>query len=308
MTTLRLGTRKSPLALAQSRAVAAAIEAASDGRLTIELIAIETSGDVLAGDLAPLGGKGLFTLELETGLLKGDLDLAVHSLKDLPGTLPAGLCVAAHPERADPRDVLISDLATRIVDLPRGARVLTGALRRRAQLLALRPDLVVESIRGNVGTRLRKWRESGAEAIVLAAAGLKRLAINDSDLPLHPLDPAEMLPAPGQGTLAIETHSQSAARSWVAPLDHEATAIATLAERAVVAAFGGNCALPLAAWARIEHDELLLDALLATPDGSHVARASVRVSRDDDPRSLAASCVEQLEAAGAREILARISA
>src|SRR5947209_15253632 len=164
---LHLGTRRSPLALAQSGMVARSLEAAHPG-LAVELVPIVTTGDVTEGDLARFGGKGLFTEELERGLLDGSLDLAVHSPKDLPVALPEGLAVAAHPERADARDVLVSEDAEGIDGLPEGAIVLTGALRRRAQLLMRRPDLRVEPIRGNVDTRLRKWRESGAGGVILA--------------------------------------------------------------------------------------------------------------------------------------------
>ncbi|HET9767720.1 MAG TPA: hydroxymethylbilane synthase, partial [Thermoanaerobaculia bacterium] len=158
---LRLGTRSSPLALAQSGLVARALEAAHPG-LVVELVPMSTRGDQLPGDLNKVGGKGLFTAELEAGLMDGTLDLAVHSLKDLPVRAAEELVIAAYPQRADPRDVLVSEVATRVAELPRGARVLTGSLRRQAQLLALRPDLEMVPVRGNVETRLRKWRETGA--------------------------------------------------------------------------------------------------------------------------------------------------
>src|SRR5436309_4255659 len=198
---LRLGTRRSALAMAQSGMVARDLEAEHPG-LDVELVPIVTTGDVVTGDLALFGGKGLFTRELESGLLDGSLDLAVHSLKDLPVTLPDGLAVAAHPRRNDCRDVLVSEDAEDLDGLPEGAIVLTGALRRRAQLLMRRPDLRVEPIRGNVDTRLRKWRESGAGGVILAGAGLHRLALHH--LPVHPIPPEVLLPAPGQGTLALE--------------------------------------------------------------------------------------------------------
>ncbi|HJX27851.1 MAG TPA: hydroxymethylbilane synthase, partial [Thermoanaerobaculia bacterium] len=172
--------------------IARALEARWPG-LTVELVPIVTSGDVIPGDLAKVGGKGLFTQELETGLLAGTLDLAVHSMKDLPVRLPEGLVIAACPRRADPRDVLVSEAAEGLAGLPEGAVVLTGALRRRAQLLMHRPDLRVEPLRGNVDTRLRKWRESGAAGVILAGAGLDRLGLKD--LPAWPLPPDVLLPA-----------------------------------------------------------------------------------------------------------------
>src|SRR5262245_12824265 len=201
---LRLGTRRSALALAQSGLMARALEQLHPG-LTVELVPMVTTGDVVQGDLAEVGGKGLFTRELERGLLDGALDLAVHSLKDLPVTLPEGLVVAAHPERADPRDALVSEAAADLDGLPAGAVVLTGALRRRAQILLRRPDLEVVPIRGNVDTRLRKWREQHAGGVILACAGLERLGLRD--LPIHPISPEVLIPAPCQGTLALEVRA-----------------------------------------------------------------------------------------------------
>src|SRR5436305_7936708 len=244
---LRLGTRRSALAMAQSAMGARDLEAEHPG-LDVELVPIVTTGDVVTGDLARFGGKGLFTKELESGLLDGSLDLAVHSLKDLPVTLPAGLAVAAHPRRNDCRDVLVSDDAEDLDGLPAGAIVLTGALRRRAQILMRRPDLRVEPIRGNVDTRLRKWREQGAGGVILAGAGLARLGL--AGLPAHPIPPGVLLPAPGQGILALEVCEGGPAVAPCRTLDHAPSARAADAERRVVAAFGGDCTLPLAAWAR----------------------------------------------------------
>lgn len=299
---LRLGTRKSALALAQSGQVARQLEKAHPG-LRVELVGIVTTGDVVPGDLAEVGGKGLFTLELERGLLAGDLDLAVHSLKDLPVTLPEGLIVAAFPERADPRDVLVSEVAADLDGLPEGAVLLTGALRRQAQIRLRRPDLRVEPLRGNVDTRLRKWRESGAAGVILAAAGLARLGL--AGLPVHGLDPEVMIPAPGQGTLALEVRAGSPAEALCRALDHPPTARTADAERRVVAAFGADCTLPLAAWAKAEGDTgaLRLTALLALPDGSRAARGEGAGATPDEA---AAACVEALRRDGADEVLARI--
>jgi len=269
--------------------------------LSVELVPIVTTGDVVPGDLAKVGGKGLFTQELESGLLDGTLDLAVHSMKDLPVRLPEGLVVAAHPERADPRDVLVSEAAGDLDGLPEGAVVLTGALRRRAQILMRRPDLKVEPIRGNVDTRLRKWRESGAGGVVLAGAGLQRLGL--ADLPAHPLSTDVLIPAPTQGTLALEVRTGSPAEAFCRALDHLPTARAAMAERRVVAAFGADCTLPLAAWAREEDGRLHLVALLATPDGLHSARGE---AAGTDPEAVAAACVEAMRREGAEEVLERI--
>lgn len=313
MLTLKLGTRKSALAVAQSTAVARALEALHPG-LRVELVTFETKGDKTAGMLAHLGGKGLFTEELEAGLLDGSLDLAVHSLKDLPVALPEELVVAAYPERGDPRDVLVSDLAEELEGLPEGSVVLTGALRRQAQVLAARPELRVEGVRGNVQTRLRKWRELAAGGVILAAAGLERLGMLDAgDLPAHPLDPEGFVPAPGQGTLAVEVRSGGDAEELCLPLDHGPTRRTADAERRVVAAFGGNCALPLGAWARpalTEDDReggngrgLRLTGLLATPDARRVARAEVTAG---SPEEAAAACVEAMRDAGAGDVLDEI--
>lgn len=297
---LRLGTRRSALALAQSGMMARALEQRHPG-LTVELVPMVTTGDVVKGDLAEFGGKGLFTEELERGLLDGSLDLAVHSMKDLPVHLPEGLVVAAHPERADPRDALVSEAAADIDGLPEGAVVLTGALRRRAQILLRRPDLQVEPIRGNVDTRLRKWREQNAGGVILACAGLERLGLRD--LPLHPVSPEVLLPAPCQGTLALEVRAGTRAEELVRALDHAATARAAQAERRVVAAFGGNCTLPLAAWAREEEGRLRLSALLAIPDGSLAARGE---AVGDDPLEVAEACVAAMREGGAEAVLARL--
>ena len=299
---LRLGTRRSALALAQSGHVARDLEAAHPG-WRVELVPIVTRGDRLPGDLGKVGGKGLFTEELEAGLLDGSLDLAVHSLKDLPVRSHGELVLAAHPLRADARDVLVSEVATRIADLPRGARVLTSSLRRQAQVLALRPDLVVEPIRGNVETRLRKWRQSGAAGTILAAAGLARLGI--ADAPAHPLAVEELLPAPGQGILAVQTRRGAAAERLCAALDHPASAAAARAERGVVDAFGGDCNLPLAAWATPADDGVRLRALLASPDGREVVRAEAVAPA---PEAAAEACVAHLRAAGAGRLLAAIAA
>ena len=319
---LRLGTRRSLLAVTQSALVARELERRLPG-LGVELVEMTTAGDRHRGDLAAVGGKGLFTAELEAGLLDGTLDLAVHSLKDLPVALPDGLTVAAYPQRADPRDTLVSDDLTpdpahagaagaRGLDaLPVGAVVLTGSLRRRAQILARRGDLEVRPIRGNVDTRLRRWRELGTPGgVVLAQAGLDRLGDRlPGPLPLHPLPPEQMLPAPGQGILALETRAGSEAEEICRRLDDADARAAALAERRVVAAFGGDCTLPLAAWARRDGGdggdggELRIDALLALPDGSLLARGSATAA---EPAAAADGCIAALRADGADEVLARL--
>lgn len=285
--------------MVQSRQVAAALEARHPG-LRIELVPIQTRGDREPGSLAEIGGKGLFTQELEEGLLGGDLDLAVHSLKDLPVTLPDGLRVAAFPEREDPRDALVSQAADHLDALPAGSVLLTGSQRRRSQILARRGELRVEGLRGNVQTRLRKWREQGAGGVILAYAGLRRLAIAD-DLPAHPIDPEVMIPAPGQGTLAIEVAAGGRAEPLVAALDHPPTAAAARAERRVVAAFGGDCTLPLAAWATQNGGGgMRMVACLATPDGDRMARGA---GEGTDAAAAAEACLDALRRDGAEDVL-----
>ncbi len=304
---LRLGTRQSPLALAQSGQVARALEAARPG-LTVELVPIVTAGDRTAGDLSKLGGKGMFTAELEQGLLAGSLDFAVHSLKDLPVALPEGLAIAAYPRRANGSDAMISEVSRTLAGLPTGAEVLTGSLRRRAQILALRPDLRVEPIRGNVDTRIRKWRDRGAAGVILAASGLERLTIERpelAELPIHLLPTHEMIPAPGQGILALEVRAGGTAHEICTLLDHTDSRRQALAERAVVAAFGGDCTLPLAAFAELlaAGGDFRLTVFLGTPDGVRTLRHEATGS---DPLALAAAAVATLREKGAEEILAAI--
>ena len=300
--TWRLGTRRSPLAVAQSQTVADALEAAHPG-LKVELVPIETRGDRLPGDLAPLGGKGLFTAELERGLGDGTFDLAVHSLKDLPVDFDDDLEIAAYPPRADARDVLVSTLAGDLESLPAGAVLLTGASRRRAQILALRPDVSVASVRGNVGTRLRRWKEHGAGGVILAAAGLARLGLDE--VPACPLDPEAMVPAPGQGILAVQARAGSRMAEAIAHIDDPRTRTAAEAERAIVVALGGNCTLPLGAWARpVGGGVTKVTAVLGTLDGRLMARGE---GAAEDPLRAAEDCLADLRANGSEDVLAALA-
>jgi hydroxymethylbilane synthase len=237
-------------------------------------VPIRTSGDRLAqARLAVEGGKGLFVKEIEEALLARRIELAVHSLKDLPADLPGGLGLAAFPEREDPRDVLVSRDAGGLDGLRPGARVGSSSLRRRVQLLARRPDLEVEPIRGNVETRLQKLDDGLYDAVVLAAAGLRRLGLSPAGAVTLALD--EMLPAVGQGTLAVEAREEDEmTRRLVGVLDHPDTRAATVAERSFLQAIGGSCTTPLAAYARYEGRTLWLSAFLATGDGARVLRES----------------------------------
>ena len=271
---LRIGTRGSPLALAQSESVRAALCALHPG-LEIELETIRTTGDrFIDRDLSEIGGKGLFTKEIEEALIAGQVDIAVHSMKDVPTWLPAGLGIFCLLEREDPRDVFISPVASGLGGLEPGATVGTASLRRKAQILNSRPDLVVVPLRGNVHTRIEKIERGEADATLLALAGLKRLGIAEGAGTV--LATEEMLPAVGQGAIGIECRAEDArVRELIAPLNHAPTVARVTAERAALAALDGSCRTPIAALAEFEGaDEgdgagaLALKVLIAKPDGS----------------------------------------
>jgi hydroxymethylbilane synthase len=302
MTRVRLGSRGSALALRLAELVSGALR----GRwpaAKVELVMIKTSGDRFTqGDLRRLGGKGLFVKEIEEGLLAGTIDLAVHSLKDLPAEIPAGLTIAAFAEREDPRDVLIGRREGGLDALPPGARVGTTSLRRAAQLLARRPDLRVEPLRGNVDTRLSKLREGPLDAIVVAAAGLRRLGTE----PPHatPLSHEVMLPAVGQGILALEIRADDRGLAdQLAGLDHLPSRMAAVAERAFLAALGGDCYTPIAAYARELDGRLVLDGLVATQDGRTVVRDRLAGS-PEAPAEVGGCLARQILSAGGDAILA----
>lgn len=270
---LVLGTRGSKLALAQSGQVADALIAATG--LPVELKVICTKGDrVQDRPLPEVGGKGLFTLELEQELRARSIDLAVHSLKDLPTEDSEGLIVACYPERVDPRDVLVG---LPLDQLPQGAIVGTGSARRATQLRALRPDLQIKGIRGNVDTRIRKLHEQDYQSIVLAAAGMARLGL---DTERFPLDPEQCLPAPGQGVLALQCAAErSDIVALLQRLDHGPTRARITAERSFLAALGGGCSVPAACFAEIQGGELWVRAALADDQG-RVQRRETRGSVD----------------------------
>jgi hydroxymethylbilane synthase len=301
---LRIATRKSQLALWQAEHVAALLRAAHPG-LEVELVPMVTQGDRIQDrTLAAIGGKGLFIKELEVALEEERADIAVHSMKDLPGDLPDGLTIGAALERADARDALLTPAAGGIDDLPRGARVGTSSLRRQAQLLAARPDLVIETLRGNVDTRLRRLDAGDMDAIVLACAGLIRLGL-ESRITAR-LDPEICLPAVAQGVIGVECRvADSRTLNLVTVLDHPKTRIAMQAERAFAHRLGGSCQSPIAAHARLEGPRLRLDGLVAEPDGSRLLRDTVS-GASDDPAALGALLAERILAAGARALLERL--
>lgn len=265
---LTLGSRGSALALWQANHVAALLNAISiETRIEI----IKTTGDHLqTASLTQAGGKGLFTKEIEQALLHGSIDVAVHSLKDLPTEIPPGLTIAAVPQREDPRDALVG---LTLDTLPQGARVGTSSSRRAAQLRHLRPDLVIEPVRGNVDTRLRKLKEGQYDAIVLAAAGLKRLGLEQEIAQI--LTPDQICPAPGQGALGIQTRANDPAEEICRALDDRDSRIAVEAERRILTKLGGGCQLPVGAFAEKSANLWSVTGVVIAPDGSRILREQI---------------------------------
>jgi hydroxymethylbilane synthase len=276
-----MATRRSALALAQSRAFARAVVAATPSVSVSELLMV-TSGDKTQDkSLQDIGGKGLFIKELEEAVFEGFADFAVHSIKDVPTEIAPGLALVCIPAREDPRDVLVSKSGAGLHELPPGAVVGTSSLRRSVAILAARPDLRIEPVRGNVDTRLRKVAEGPLDAIVLALAGLKRLGIEDVATEI--LSPEVCLPAVGQGALGIECRVEDdVTQEALTPLIDEETSICVAAERAVMAAVFGNCRTPIAALAEREGDSLRLRAMLAEPDGSRRRSGERRIAWPTD--------------------------
>lgn len=273
---VRIGARGSKLSLAQAghmqRVIAAILGADPQDAAAVERVApltvITTSGDRIQDRrLMEVGGKGLFTKEIEEALLDGRIDCAIHSLKDMPAVLPDGLCIAAIPEREDPRDAFLSRGPRTLEDLPHAAVLGTASLRRQAQSLHRRPDLDVQMLRGNVDTRLAKLEAGNADAILLAYAGLRRLGLGH--LPTSLIDPVQCPPAPGQGALAIETRTADRDLPWVQSLRHEPTAIAIAAERGAMLALEGSCKTAIGAYGRFEGRTLKLIVEALSPDGVH---------------------------------------
>ena len=295
---MRLGTRSSPLALAQARAVADDLHRAG---ADVELVPMRTEGDRLLGRLADSGGKGLFVREIEEALATGTIDLAVHSLKDLPAELPEGLELAAFPERADPRDVLVSRMGGGLEALRPGAVVGSASLRRRAMVLAARPDVRVEPVRGNVNTRLHKLESGDWDAILLAAAGLARLGLRPTNVTF--LSPDVFVPAVGQAIIGVEIRRDDRrTRAAVERLDHRATRVCALAERAYLRRLGASCTTPMAAHAVLDGaTRLRMAAVVASEDGRKVLRAEA-AGPVEDAETLGRGLAESLLAQGAAEI------
>ena len=303
MTRLVIATRRSRLALWQAEHVQARLAALGH---SVELLPMTTQGDeLLQASLANVGGKGLFIKELETALADGRADLAVHSMKDMPAVVPPGFALAAILSRDDPRDAFVSGRYAGFAELPPGSIVGTSSLRRQAQVLERYPSLEIRPLRGNVDTRLAKLDRGEYAAIVLAHAGLKRLGLADRSRSLLPVD--ESMPSPGQAALGIECLAARAdVQSIVAPLADAASSACVRAERAVNRALGGDCTIPLGAFAELEGNRLWLRALVASPDGRRIVRAEARGDAAD-PEALGSRVADALRAQGADQILAALS-
>ncbi|MEJ8404595.1 hydroxymethylbilane synthase [Brevundimonas vesicularis] len=306
---LRIGTRRSKLALAQSgmmqRAIGRALNVPeAEIETAVPLVEIVTTGDRIQDRrLLEVGGKALFTKEIEEALLAGRIDIAIHSMKDVPAEQPEGLCIAAIPEREDARDAFVSRDFDSFDTLPFGARLGTASLRRQAQALALRPDLKVEMLRGNIDTRLRRAADGDFDAILLAVSGMTRLGVTEHIREKLSLD--AFLPAPGQGALAIQTRAADMDSDWVAALNHNETALCIAAERGAMTALEGSCRTAVGAYARIEYDTLHLTTEMLSPDGSARWRrvGDLFQSTEADARALGQRLGEEVHAsAGDQEV------
>ncbi|MFO0285666.1 MAG: hydroxymethylbilane synthase [Brevundimonas sp.] len=310
MPLLRLGTRRSRLALAQSGMMQRAIGRAlgvpeADIVHEIPLVEIVTTGDRIQDRrLLEVGGKALFTKEIEAALLAGEVDLAVHSMKDVPAEMPPGLALAAIPEREDSRDAFLSPLASGFDALPQGARLGTASLRRQAQALTLRPDLKVEMLRGNVDTRLARLKAGDFDAILLAVSGLNRLGFTDQIT--ERLDTDAFLPAPGQGALALQTRSEDTDAAWARALNHADTAVAVAAERGAMRALEGSCRTAVGAHAELADGRLTLTAAILAPDASAPwrGRGVLDLVPGADPDAFGAALGEQVRAAAGDQAIA----
>ena len=306
MKKVTIATRGSQLALWQAEHIKSRLMAQYEG-LEVELLILKTKGDIILDvPLAKVGGKGLFVKEIEEALLAGTADLAVHSMKDVPMVLPEGLTLGAVPEREICTDLFLSEKYAALEDLPQGAKLGTSSLRRQSQALALRPDLEVAMLRGNVETRLRKMKEGQYDAIILARAGVKRLGLGASLQ--QDLTPPSFLPAVGQGALGIEIRDdRPEMRELVAFLDHTPTRLCVTAERAFLRRLDGGCQVPIAAHAVLDGEELVLEALVADPLGKVVFRDTVRCAATlEEADAAGQKLAEKLLADGADKILAEL--
>ena len=301
MNLVRIATRKSALALWQANFVKAELEAAHPG-LQVELVPMSTQGDkILDTPLAKIGGKGLFVKELETAMLEGHADIAVHSMKDVPVDFPEGLMLHTICRREDPRDAFVSNSYQQLADLPQGAVVGTSSLRRQCQIKAMRPDLQIKDLRGNVNTRLAKLDAGEFDAIILASAGLIRLGFEARIASF--LEVGISLPANGQGAVGIECRSDDLViQQLLAPLEHKETRICVLAERAMNRKLQGGCQVPIGAFAILQQNELWLRGLVGQLDGSEILRSEIK-GQASQAEQLGTQLAEQLLALGADRIL-----
>ncbi|MBE0477031.1 MAG: hydroxymethylbilane synthase [Coriobacteriia bacterium] len=297
---LVIGTRGSKLALWQSNHIKSRLEEITG--LPVELRVIKTTGDrILDAPLAKIGGKGLFTKEIEVELLAGNVDLAVHSMKDVPTELPEGCAVCATPRRVDPRDAIVSGKGYDLSTLPQGATLGTSSLRRRAQVLAIRPDLDVVDLRGNLDTRMRKAETGELDAVILAAAGITRMGW--ADRITHHIDPGQMVSAVGQGAIGVEIREDDGYMRGVCEALNDAdTMTCVTAERVVMRSLEGGCQVPIGAYARLEGETLVMDGVVADLDGSTVLRHGVS-GDPGEPEMLGAAMVDRLLDMGAQAIL-----
>lgn len=303
--TIKIGTRGSKLALWQANWVKSALNARNIS-IAVELVPIKTRGDkILDVPLAKVGGKGLFVKEIEDALLNGHIDLAVHSMKDMPSEIPDGLCIGAIPEREIPQDVLISKKGLMLHDLKPGARIGTSSIRRSAQLLHARPDLVILPLRGNLDTRLKKLKTENLDAIILAAAGVKRLGLEKSITEY--LDENVMLPAVGQGALCIEIRQNDPEiEQIIAVLNHRETWSVVMGERAFLNRLEGGCQVPIAAHGKIEKNRFTLCGLVASVDGTTVIKETLS-GPEDSSESIGVNLAERLLSKGAKSIMENLS-
>ena len=304
MKEIKIATRKSILALWQSEHIKARIEAQHKG-VKVVLEGMKTKGDVILDTpLAKIGGKGLFTKELEDSMLKGETDIAVHSLKDVPVVFPEGLKLAAICSREDTRDAMISEKFAKFSDLPYGAKVGTTSLRRKMQLLIMRPDLEIISLRGNVQTRLRKLKEGEFDAIILAMAGINRLNLKAEVAHIYTFGFDEMIPAMGQGALGVEARDEKQILEQIDFLNDENAVIETTIERDFVSVLEGGCQVPIGISARLKGDEISIDAIVGLPDGSEFIKDSLKTSKDKF-QSIGKELAHKFIEKGARELLRR---
>ncbi len=302
--TIRIGTRGSPLALWQANWIKSCLDN-EHNELQVDIVRIKTSGDKIQDvSLAKIGGKGLFTKEIEEALIRNDIDIAVHSMKDVPVKLPRGLNISVITKREDPRDALISNNDIKLADLPEGARIGTGSLRRQTQLLSYRPDFNVMPLRGNLETRLDKLKTEGLDAIILAAAGLKRLGMDDRISEY--IEPDVMLPGIGQGAVGIELRLfDTFAMMMTMPLDHEPSHSALLAERAFLRKLEGGCQVPIGGYATIDDKTLTLKGLVGSLDGKQILKAE-KSGPAQDAEFIGNSLGKEILQMGADKILKEI--